>query len=263
MCWYKCCGTGHHLYLDGREGFLVKVRGEIRGPTSQVPPTSLNETTTFRVNLFVTLPGIGFVCLFALPAIAADAGLPAMLKNVEQRYNHIQSLQVSFDQSYRGQGPQRKAESGELYLRKPGRMRWDYASPEGKFFLCDAKNFYYYSPNTGRAEKMKMQEADDLRAPLAFLLGKLNFSKDFGGFVMKPSGDLTVVTAGPKSDKAPYRQVEFDVTSSFQIKRMVITGQDSSVMEFRFGEEKLNPKLADTMFKFKLPAGAELVEENR
>jgi outer membrane lipoprotein carrier protein len=210
----------------------------------------------------VTRIGISFVCLFALPALAADAGLSGMLKNVEERYNRIQSLQVSFNQAYKGQGPQRKAESGELYLRKPGRMRWDYASPEGKFFLCDAKNFYYYSPNTGRAEKMKLKEADDLRAPLAFLLGKLNFSKDFAGFEAKTEGDVTVVTAAPKSDKLPYRRVEFDVTSSFQIKRMVITGQDSSVMEFRFGDEKLNPNLADTMFKFKLPAGAELVEEH-
>ena len=211
----------------------------------------------------MTRIGISFVCLFALPALAADAGLPAMLKSVEQRYNRVQSLQVSFNQSYKGQGPRRKAESGELYLRKPGRMRWDYASPEGKFFLCDAKHFYYFSPNTGRAEKMKLQEADDLRAPLAFLLGKLNFSKDFGGFEVKPEGGVTVVTAAPKSAKLPYRQVQFDVTSTFQIKRMVITGQDSSIMEFRFGEEKLNPTLTDTMFKFKLPPGAELVEENR
>ena len=195
--------------------------------------------------------------------MAADVPLPAMLKNIELRYNRVQSLQVSFNQSYKGQGPQRKPESGELFLRKPGRMRWDYASPEGKFFLCDAKNFYYFSPNTGRAEKMKLQEADDLRAPLAFLLGKLNFNKDFAGFEAKPAGEVTVITAAPKSDKLPYRQVEFDVTSSFQIKRMVITGQDSSIMEFRFGEEKLNPKLTDAMFKFKLPVGAELVEEHR
>ena len=227
------------------------------------PQPFLNETTIFRVKLFVTRIGISLLCLCTLSSMAADVPLPAMLKNIELRYNRVQSLQVSFNQSYKGQGPQRKPESGELFLRKPGRMRWDYASPEGKFFLCDAKNFYYFSPNTGRAEKMKLQEADDLRAPLAFLLGKLNFNKDFAGFEAKPAGEVTVITAAPKSDKLPYRQVEFDVTSSFQIKRMVITGQDSSIMEFRFGEEKLNPKLTDAMFKFKLPVGAELVEEHR
>jgi len=195
--------------------------------------------------------------------MAADATLPSTLKNVEARYNKIQSLQVAFNQSYKGQGPNRKPESGQLYLRKPGRMRWDYASPEGKFFLCDAKHFYYYSPNTGRAEKMNLKEADDLRAPLAFLLGKLNFAKDFANFDAKQQGDVLMVTATPKSDKLPYRLVEFDVTNSFQIKRMVITGQDSSVMEFQFGPENLNPSLSEAMFKFKLPAGAELVEEHR
>ncbi len=211
----------------------------------------------------MTRIGIILAILAAQAAPAADAQLAATLKQVEQRYNRIQTLQVSFNQSYKGQGPTRKPESGELYLRKPGRMRWDYASPEGKFFLCDAKNFYYYSPNTGRAEKMKLQEADDLRAPLAFLLGKLNFSKDFANFEAKQQGQLTNVTAHAKSDKLPYRLVEFDIAPDFQIKRMVITGQDASIMEFQFGPENLNPKLTDNMFKFKLPVNAELVEEHR
>ena len=230
---------------------------------SLLPKPCLNEITSFCVSLFVTRIGISLACLWALPALAADAPLPAMLRSVENRYNRIQSLQVSFNQTYKGQGAQRKPESGVLYLRKPGRMRWDYASPEGKFFLCDAKNFYFYSPNTGRAEKMKLKEADDLRAPLAFLLGKLNFYKDFASFETKTSDGVTVVTAFPKSDKLPYREVELDITSSFQINRMVIIGQDSTIMEFRFGEEKLNPVLTDAMFQFKLPAGAELVEEHR
>ena len=45
-----------------------------------------------------------------------------------------------------------------------------------------ASILYSYSPEDNRAEKMKMKEADDLRAPLAFLLGRLNFNEDFREF---------------------------------------------------------------------------------
>ena len=61
-------------------------------------------------------------------------------------------------------------------------MRWEYSQPAGKLFLSDGKLIYYYNPIANRAEKMKLQESEDMRAPLAFLLGKLDFQKDFTRF---------------------------------------------------------------------------------
>ena len=78
----------------------------------------------------------------------------------------------------RGSGPQR-TEAGELSLRKPGRMRWQYDSPKGKLFVSDGKQVYLYTPATNRVEKMKVRESDDMRTPLAFLLGKFDFWRDF------------------------------------------------------------------------------------
>ncbi len=66
-----------------------------------------------------------------------------------------------------------------LMLRKPGRMRWDYSQPTGKLFVSDGKFLWLYTPAENRVEKMKLQETDDMRAPLAFLLGKLHFDKEF------------------------------------------------------------------------------------
>ena len=61
-------------------------------------------------------------------------------------------------------------------------MRWNYSKPEGKFFLSDSKFFYFYSPSTGQVEKTKLKDADDLRLPLAFLLGKMDFKTRGGRF---------------------------------------------------------------------------------
>ena len=64
-------------------------------------------------------------------------------------------------------------------LRKPGRMRWDYSQPKGKLFVSDGKFLWLYTPDENRVEKMKLKESDDMRAPLAFLLGKLDFRQGF------------------------------------------------------------------------------------
>ena len=80
-----------------------------------------------------------WVSLACLPMQAADVNLQALLKGIEQRYNRAKTLQVQFSEAYSVGGQARKSESGELTLRKPGRMRWDYAAPPGKLFLSDGK----------------------------------------------------------------------------------------------------------------------------
>jgi outer membrane lipoprotein carrier protein len=141
-------------------------------------------------------------------------------------------------------------------------MRWDYTSPAGKLFVSDGKNVYFYSPDTNRAEKMKLKETEDMRAPMAFLLGRLDFQKDFKEFQSKSEGGAVAITALPKSDKLPYREVSFTVDeTNSRIQRLVVTGQDASVLEFTFADEKLNPPVADAMFRFQVPKGAEFVDE--
>jgi len=198
--------------------------------------------------------------LLVLSPVAAETGLWKLLQGVEERYTRARTLQVLFEQSYSAGARGRRTESGELFLRKPGRMRWNYSSPPGKLFVSDGKDIYFYTPNTNRVEKMKLKETDDLRAPLAFLLGRLDFKRDFGEFRVRADGEGQWITALPKSGRLPYRQVEFLVTPAFEIRQLRIAGQDNSVIEFRFDREKLNPPLSDTLFKFQAPPGAEVVE---
>jgi outer membrane lipoprotein carrier protein len=200
-------------------------------------------------------------CL-ALPAAAAS-DLEKILEKVEDRYNRAKTLKVGFTESYTQGGRGRKTESGELYLRKPGKMRWDYRDPLGKLFISDGKNLYLYTPASNRAEKMKLKETDDLRAPLAFLLGKLDFSRDFQAFEIKKDGvdyGTYELTATPKSDKLPYQRVTFTVGPEHQIQRLNVLGHDNSILAFTFSNETVNPKLDDKMFKFKLPPGATFVD---
>jgi outer membrane lipoprotein carrier protein len=159
------------------------------------------------------------------------------------------------------QGRPRKSESGELTLRKPGRMRWDYTAPAGKLFLSDGKDVYLYTPDAHRVEKTKLKASEDMRAPLAFLLGKLDFSKEFRDFSVKPDGANFLVTAKAKDDKLPYEKVEMLVTPDYEIRRLVVNGQDQSVLTFQFDQETLNPAVNDALFKFQMPAGATLVAE--
>lgn len=213
-----------------------------------------NYVTRRALSRLAALPCL-YLVSFASPSLGADASLGRLLDSVEKRYNAAKTLQVSFEETLTGVGPKR-VESGELALRKPGRMRWDYSAPAGKLFLADGKSIYYYSPTSKQAEKVPFKQSEDMRAPLAFLLGKLDFEKDFQGFKTAPQANGTLISADPKSDKLPYKHVDFLVTPDFRIAELRVLGFDQSVLTFRFSNERVNPALQDGIFKFELPAGA-------
>ncbi len=201
-----------------------------------------------------------WVSLACIPLQAAQIDLKTLLKGVEQRYNGAKTLQVHFVESYSVQGRAPKNESGELTLRKPGRMRWDYSAPPGKLFVSDGQDVYLYTPESHRVEKAKLKASEDMRAPLAFLLGKLDFNKEFRDFDVKAEGANYAITAKSKSDKLPYGKIQMLVTPDFEIQRLTIHGQDLSLLTFQLDREKLNPRVDDAVFKFQLPAGATLVD---
>lgn len=202
---------------------------------------------------------VSLACL--LPLQAASPDLASLLKGVEQRYNRAKTLQVQFIESYSVEGQPRKSESGELTLRKPGRMRWNYSEPAGKLFVSDGKDVYLYTPSAHRVEKTKLKASEDMHAPMAFLLGKLDFQKEFRDFDLKPDGANYLITAKAKTDQLPYSTIEMLVTPEDAILRLVVTGQDQSVLTFQFSGEKVNPTVNDALFKFQMPEGASVVAE--
>jgi outer membrane lipoprotein carrier protein len=193
-------------------------------------------------------------------AFGADGPPESMLKALENRYNQAKTLQVLFTEYYTPPGAIRRTESGILMLRRPGRMRWNYSQPAGKLIVSDNKYLWLYTPAANRVEKMKLKESDDMRVPMAFLLGKLDFSKEFRNIQAKPVEGGTEISCEPKSDNLPYSHVEFVVGPDQQIRQVKVIGFDNSILDFRFEQERLDPPLDSKLFQFQMPKGAELVE---
>ncbi|HMD71807.1 MAG TPA: outer membrane lipoprotein carrier protein LolA [Bryobacteraceae bacterium] len=203
--------------------------------------------------------GLMVGCL-AVSAFATDAGLTRTLQAVENRYNSAATLQVLFREDYTPPGRPHRSESGTLTLSKPGRMRWEYSQPKGKLWVSDGKLVSMYLPQENRVERSPLKESDDVRVPLAFLLGKLHFEKEFRNLQGRPEGTGVRIVAEPKIDTLPYSQVEFVISAQNQIREVKVTGFDKSILLYTFDEEKMNPRADPKLFRLEIPAGAEVVE---
>ena len=204
--------------------------------------------------------------LALLPAVAANPTLDvhAIAQAVDNRYNHLQTLQAEFTETYRGAGIER-TESGSLWLKKPGKMRWEYRSPKEKLFLSDGKDAWFYLPGDRQVRRSSVKKLDDLRSPLGFLLGKTRLEKELDGLSAAP--DVTPTTAGnvvlrgvPKAMADRVNEVVLEITPDYHIARIQFEEADESVTEYRFSEQKENAGIADQLFRFSPPAGVEVVD---
>jgi outer membrane lipoprotein-sorting protein len=60
-----------------------------------------------------------------------------------------------------------------------------------------------------------------------------------------------------------YTEVAFVASPDFTIKRVIVKGQDGSVMDYVFENEKRDPLLADALFKFTPPGDVEVVDSSK
>src|SRR5436305_9036955 len=126
------------------------------------------------------------VCLCGVCAFGAD--VRDLARQVDEHYNQLRSLKAGFTEIYSGTGAER-TESGTLWLKKPGKMRWEYRSPKEKLFLSDGKDAWFYVPGDRQARKESAKKLEDIRSPLAFLLGKTKLAKELRGLSWAP--DIT------------------------------------------------------------------------
>jgi outer membrane lipoprotein carrier protein len=200
----------------------------------------------------------------SLAAPAAD--VHAIAQAVDNHYNHLRTLETDFTEIYRGAGIER-TESGTLWLKKPGKMRWQYRSPKEKLFLSDGQNAWFYVPGDRQVTKTPVRKLDDLRSPLGLLLGKTKLEKELQELSLAP--DVAPVTSGnvvirgvPKAMADRLSQVILEISPDDRIARILIEGVDESVTEYRFNNQKENVEVDSQDFHFVPPPGVEVVDRD-
>jgi outer membrane lipoprotein carrier protein len=213
-------------------------------------------------------PGRALLALASLlllsGAILAQTSVPKIAEEVDAHYNHLRTLQANFTEIYSGSGISRE-ESGTLWLKRPGKMRWNYEKPREKLFVSNGKMAWFYVPGEQQARRTPMKKLEDLRSPLAYLLGKTKLRKEFDALSLAPDaspwhpGD--VVLRGIPKFMEGINQVLLEIGPGGSIVRLVVDGADGSTTEYRFEDQKENLEIADRQFQFTPPPGVQVIEE--
>jgi outer membrane lipoprotein carrier protein len=205
---------------------------------------------------------LGAAAPLAHASSAAHGDAEAVGKIVDAIQHHYQttdSFSAKFVEDITPVGAPKRTRDGLVYFRKPGRMRWEFKTPNEELVVSDGQTLYSYDPGLNQVVESPLNRA--LRAPGAteFLLGVGNIKHDFKASApgAAPSDGLAHVRLVPRQGGDAI-EVAVD-PNSHDIRSIQIRDELGDVTEVHFSDIRNNVSLQDSLFSFEPPAGADIV----
>lgn len=240
----------------------------------------LNVKPTASCSRFVRSLAIVFMCAVILGGSVARAqgAQPAVLTPesvaglVQAFYDQTKSLEATFHQTYFNRLYDKYDRSqGTVRFQKPGKMRWDYAKPNGKVLVSNGKSMLVYEPGDGteKGQVFERPMADsELPQALSFLTGTGKLADDFTFRLLdaKQQGFAAghVLELMPKKPSPHYERILFyvdgDPARAGLVHRVLIVDGSGNRNRFDFSGMRFNRVLDAKPFEWQPPAGTRRIQ---
>ncbi len=195
---------------------------------------------------------------------------------VQSFYDRTTTFEADFHQTqYTKLYDRTERARGRVVFKKPGRMRWDYAAPNGQVFVSDGRRLSIYQPpDEGEQNGQLIERAldqDQLPQAFAFLTGTGRLDRDFHLRLLDPRRqgfrDGYVLELRPRTPSPHYEKVLFFIQIVEQrgrragvVKRVLIVDAAGNRNRFDFRNLQFNTDVDDRRFRFSAPRGTRRVQ---
>jgi len=191
---------------------------------------------------------------------------------VQSFYNQTKGVQARFQQTYYHKLYDRRDRSqGRVIFAKPGKMRWNYAEPNGKVITSDGEQLLMYEPGDegerGQCFQRRMNE-HQLPQAFSFLTGTGRLEQDFTFRLLNARrqgyNEGYVLELRPREPSPHYDRILFYVMRregrpSGVVRRVLIVDPSGNRNRFDFSNMEWNPRLSDSTFRYRPPGGIRCV----
>ena len=200
-------------------------------------------------------------------SVAAEPTPADLAQSLQKKYNAVRDFSTDFVQMTTGGVVKtRQTEKGRLFVKKPGRMLWEYKTPEEKTFVSDGASLYAYTPLDKQVIVTPMPEGNSATIPILFLTGKGDLTRDFlpantPTAAGMPAGTRTLKLT-PKVRQADYEWLALSFAPDTFILRGLSTADlQGSLTSFTFTNLKENTGIEEKFFVFKMPKGVQIITD--
>jgi len=208
---------------------------------------------------------------FWLTGVAAAQPAPEPLelaRRIQARFDTVRDFSAEFTHAYEGGVLRRRVtERGTVLMKKPGRMRWTYTSPERKLFVADGERLWAYVPEDRQVTVVPMSPGDDAGAAALLLAGSGSLLRDYtvsaADLPARPA-DTWAIKIVPRREQADYEWAILVVGRKDLGLRMVVTADSQGGQStFSFTNVRENTGVPDRQFTFEVPRGVDVISSGR
>ena len=212
------------------------------------------------------------VTVLTLALLVAAATVPAFAQSLDDVVREIESVygrmtdlradftQTAFNKSLNQTIPAR----GTVYLKKGGKLRWEYTEPTPQEIVSDGKKLWVYTPSLNQVNVGDAPEA--LAGPAgSFLAGLGRLRAEFSVRFLNPSQPKDadgnwVLDLTPKQPLPTLTRLILSVDGkSWEIRKAVVHDQFENTVTMRFTKVAVNSGLPERTFTFVAPKGVVIV----
>lgn len=206
-----------------------------------------------------------WLLLLPVNASAQTPDLDAVVNGLESTYGKMNDLKADFTQvaKNRSLGQDVKAE-GTVYLKKGGKMRWEYKSPSPQQIVSDGTYLWVYTPELNQVNKGDAPKA--LAGPAgSFLQGLGKVREEFTVRFLNPANKTDgagrpVLDLTPKKPTPLLTRLVLTLDpKDYVVREAVLYDQLQNTVTMSFNRVVINSGLSDTLFAFTPPKGAAVV----
>jgi outer membrane lipoprotein carrier protein len=171
----------------------------------------------------------------------------------------VKSGKANFTQTVTSpDGKRKKVSSGSFEFQRPNQFRFAYAKPFEQVIVADGHKVWIYDADLNQASSRKL--ADALGATPAALLAGTNLERDFTLKAQPSEGGVDWVQATPKQAESTIQSLKLGFKAK-ELAAMEIVDGFGQRSRLDFSAVQANVPVAADRFQFKLPAGADLIEQ--
>ncbi len=188
----------------------------------------------------------------------------AIARALQSKYASIRDFSADFVQTYRGGVLKTQTtERGTVVVKKPGKMRWVYTSPERKELVSDGKKISWYVRDDKQVVVSDMPADDAATTPALFLSGKGDIARDFTATILPGgTGNGIQLKLVPKRPEPEYEYLVVTVApESMQIRALMTHDRQGGESTLTFTDMKENRGVSDKAFEFRPPRGVNVVTD--
>jgi len=213
---------------------------------------------------WLVVPLLAALMTVPVPPVAAQATLDDVVRGIEGQYGKMTDLRAEFSQTaFNKSLNQNLPAQGTVYLKKGGKLRWEYSQPTPQEIVSDGKKLWVYTPSLNQ---VNVGEAPEVLAGPAgsFLAGLGKLREHFSVRFLNPAQPIDaegnyVLDLTPKRPLPTLSRLVLAVDKEFQLKKAVVHDQFENTVTMSFAKLAVNSNLPDKLFTFVAPQGVATV----